>query len=481
MLMEDADSTEYSIQIDNTCIEKLLKRMKESLKKLESEYSDRTELDQFFKLYERYLRGRGDKIKWEDIRPPKDRIIQYSDIIRQDADSKDLLKKLVVLKLNGGLGTTMGCIGPKSAIPVKSGKNFLDLVSKQLKFLKRQYNVEIPLVLMNSFNTEEMTEKLISRHDNILSFNQSKYPRISTETLLPPTDLDKKKLFYPPGHGDILYSLDSSGMLDKLLDDGKEFLFVSNIDNLAATVDLTLLEYFSSQNLEFMMEVTNKTRADIKGGTLIEYEGGIRLLEIAQVPSAKKSEFTSVRKFKIFNTNSVWINLKALKMKLKQGEINLDIIENKKDVENETVYQLETAIGSAIRYFDKSCGVVVPRTRFLPVKSCSDLFLLESNLFIERNGTLIFNPQRVPMSVPNVKLLGENFKKIGRYEESFKGIPDILELDNLTVSGNVKFGKNVVLKGTVIIIADKNSEINVPDGSVLDENILYGNLPIIEH
>lgn len=479
--MEDTDSTEYSILIDNICIENLLKKIREPLNKMEQEGADSKQMNRFYELYSRYLKNRGETIVWEDIRSPMDRIIQYSDIIQQDGDARSLLKKLAVLKLNGGLGTTMGCIGPKSAIPVKGGKNFIDLVAKQLKFLRRKYNVDVPLVLMNSFNTESMTETLISRHDNILTFNQSKYPRISSDTLLPPRNLDSKEIFYPPGHGDILNSLDDSGMLDKLLEDGKEYLFISNIDNLAATVDLKLLEYFDSQNFEFMMEVTSKTRADIKGGTLIEYGGALRLLEIAQVPPSKKSEFTSVRKFKIFNTNSVWINLKSLKNKLKTEKFNLDIIENKKTINNETVYQLETAIGSAIRFFDRSCGVVVPRSRFLPVKTCSDLFLVESNLFVERNGQLILNPNRVPMNVPTIKLIGNNFKKIEKYEESFKGIPDLLELDSLTVSGNVVFGKNVVLRGTVIILADKNSVINIPDGSVLEDNIVYGNLPIIEH
>ncbi|WUR03484.1 UTP-glucose-1-phosphate uridylyltransferase (UGP1) [Vairimorpha necatrix] len=478
--MNDADSSEYSTFIDNNCIDNLLKRMKNTLNKLEED-CNKTELNQFYDLYERYLKSRGETIVWDEIKHPKDRIIHYKDIISQDSNAKDLLNKLAVLKLNGGLGTTMGCVGPKSAIPVKNGKNFIDLVAKQLKFLRRQFDVEVPLVLMNSFNTESMTETLISRHDNILTFNQSKYPRISADTLLPPMNLNKNDLFYPPGHGDILQSLDCSGMLDKLLDDGKEYLFISNIDNLAATVDLNLLEFFASQDLEFMMEVTEKTRADIKGGTLIEYGGNLRLLEIAQVPPSKKSEFTSVRKFKIFNTNSAWINLKALKNKLKTESFTLDIIENVKTVGDESVFQLETAIGSAIRFFNKSCGVVVPRSRFLPVKSCSDLFLVESNLFIERNGQLVLNPNRVPMNVPTVKLIGKNFKMIDKYEDSFRGVPDLLELDSLTVSGDVKFGKNVVLKGTVIILADKNSVINIPDGSILDDNIVYGNLPIIEH
>lgn len=127
------------------------------------------------------------------------------------------------------------------------------------------------------------------------------------------------------------------------------------------------------------MEATNKTRADIKGGTLIEYENQLNLLEIAQVTPDKKSEFTSVRKFKIFNTNSVWINLKTMKKLIQSGELKFYIIENKKSIPNkkEKVIQLETAIGSAINFFPNPKGVVVPRSRFLPVKTCSDLFLVE--------------------------------------------------------------------------------------------------------
>nr|AJA32484.1 UTP-glucose-1-phosphate uridylyltransferase [Nosema pernyi] len=479
--MDENENVEYSREIDDNCTSILISEMKNKLDKLKNKYKDPKELDEFYKIYTRYLRTKQNKIKWENIGTPKDRLVNYNDIDHHTANAHNLLNKLAVLKLNGGLGTTMGCVGPKSAISVRDGKNFIDLVAKQLKFIKKGYNVEVPLVLMNSFNTESMTSNLIFRHENILTFNQSKYPRISTDTLLPLSDTEAPCSYYPPGHGDVFYSLQQSGMLDKLLNEGKEYLFVSNIDNLAATIDLKLLEYFHEQQLEFLMEVTDKTRADIKGGTLIEYEGSLRLLEIAQVPSSKKSEFTSVRKFKIFNTNSAWINLRALKEKLFYGTFDLDIIENKKTVKDESVIQLETAIGSAIRFFDKSCGVVVPRSRFLPVKSCSDLFLVESNLFVEKNGALLLNPQRVPATVPTIKLLGSNFKKIDSYEKSFKGIPDLLELDNLTVSGNVTFGKNVTFKGTVIIIADENSTINIPDGSILEDNILYGNLPIIDH
>ncbi|KAM0672558.1 UTP-glucose-1-phosphate uridylyltransferase [Ordospora colligata] len=468
-------------EIDEKCICKLLKEMKETLEVQKKTHEMPEDLDEFYRLFERYLETKNEKIVWENIKSPNDRIIRYESLPEPTNRSRELLKKLAVLKLNGGLGTTMGCVGPKSAITVKDGKNFIDLVVKQIKYLNSKYKTDVPLILMNSFNTTKMTEKIIFRYDGIKTFSQSKFPRILSETLLPVPQEYGDRGMYPPGHGDLFYSLSKSGMLDELLKEGYEYLFVSNIDNLASTVDLKLLEYFASNNLGFLMEVTDKTRADVKGGTLIEYNGALRLLEIAQVPSSKKSEFTSVRKFKIFNTNSVWINLKDVKKRLEEGSLDLDIIENKKSMDDETVIQLETAIGSAIKYFPNSCGVVVPRSRFLPVKTCSDLFLVESNLFIEKNGSIKLNPSRALEACPTVKLLGKNFSKIEDYEKCFKGIPDILELDVLTVSGNVLFGKNVVLKGTVIILADDKSKICIPDGSVLDDNIVYGNLPIIDH
>jgi UTP--glucose-1-phosphate uridylyltransferase len=336
---------------------------------------------------------------------------------------------------------------------------------------------------MNSFNTEKLTNKMIYRYNGIKTFSQSVYPRISEDSLLPVCPSFGDASMYPPGHGDLFTSLKTSGILDSLLKEGKEYLFVSNIDNLAATVDLKILSHLVDNKIDFLMEVTDKTRADIKGGTLIEYDNALRLLEIAQVPQEKRSEFTSVRKFKIFNTNSVWLNLNVLKRILEEDEMELDIIENRKVIAGTTerVIQLETAIGAAIKFFPNSKGIVVPRTRFLPVKTCSDLFLVQSDLYLEKHGSLNMNPKRTYPSNPLVKLLGKNFSDVSSYLKCFKSTPNILELDHLTVSGDVKFGKDVTLKGTVIIIADDNSCIHIPNGAVLEDNILSGNLPIIEH
>ena len=88
---------------------------------------------------------------------------------------------------------------------------------------------------------------------------------------------------------------------------------MSNIDNLGATVDLSILKEIISQSTEFIMEVTDKTRADVKGGTLISYEGRLRLLEVAQVPKDRLEDFKSVKKFNVFNTNNLWMSLDSIK------------------------------------------------------------------------------------------------------------------------------------------------------------------------
>lgn len=460
-------------------------------------------MDDFFILYEHYLHNKSKKIEWEKINsPPADKIVKYpgnidhggheifdneSGNVSIQSDVKlqrqKILSKLAVLKLNGGLGTTMGCVGPKSAIEIKNNSNFLDLSVKQIENLQQKYDVEVPFILMNSFNTEKKTNRMLSRYRNIRTFTQSVFPRISANSLLPIDSSYENQSIYPPGHGDIFNSLSDSGMLDELIREGREYLFVSNIDNLAATVDFNILNYVFEKDVDFLMEVTDKTRADIKGGTLIEMDDKLSLLEIAQVPSDKKSEFTSVRKFKIFNTNSVWINLPKLKSLLKEKRLVLDVIENKKTIKgiDEPIIQLETAMGAAIKYFPNAVGMIVPRSRFLPVKTCSDLFLIRSNLFNENNGNLSLSPKRMFSTPPLVKLLGKMYKNVESFDKMFKTIPDIIELDHLTVSGNITFGRNITLRGTVIIIADDESVINIPDGAILDDNILFGNLPIIEH
>ena len=220
-----------------------------------------------------------------------EKIVAYKDLSEcPKKEFTDILSKLAVVKLNGGLGTTMGCVGPKSAIEVRDGMTFLDLTVRQIEYLNKDNGANVPLILMNSFNTDCETSKIIQKYKgsslDILTFNQSRFPRISKDSMLPMPANPKGNNgdWYPPGHGDLFEALAHSGTLDHLISLGKEYIFVSHIDNLGATVDLSILKHMMESNSEFLMEVTDKTKADIKGGTLIDYNDNVRLLEIAQVP-----------------------------------------------------------------------------------------------------------------------------------------------------------------------------------------------------
>lgn len=454
----------------------------------------RAEFDEFEKLFGRYLQESGHAIMWDKIRLVSDDLVKtYNELKAPDNKSiKTLLNQLVVVKLNGGLGTSMGCKGPKSIISVRNDLTFLDLTVQQIEHLNKTYGTDVPLVLMNSFNTDADTEKILQRYSQvkvkIFTFNQSRYPRISRESLLPiATSFNTENIesWYPPGHGDVYQSIANSKLLDQFINDGKKYLFMSNIDNLGATVDLNILNFLLDPNTkqapEFVMEVTNKTRADVKGGTLVEYDGKLRLLEIAQVPKDHVDEFKSVSKFKIFNTNNLWISLDAIKRVVEDNTLHMEIIVNPKTLDNGVnVVQLETAVGAAIKSFEGAIGINVPRRRFLPVKTTSDLLIVMSNLYSLKTGALEMNPLRSFPSVPLVKL-GSHFSKVKDYLHRFASIPDMLELDHLTVSGDVTFGRNVTLKGTVIIIANHGDRIDIPSGAVLENKIVSGNLRILDH
>ncbi|TDL21331.1 UTP-glucose-1-phosphate uridylyltransferase [Rickenella mellea] len=446
-----------------------------------------TEMQSFFYLFTRYLaeKAKNQELDWDRIKSPAaDQIVPY-DKLPVANDSK-AMNKLAVLKVNGGLGTSMGMTGAKSALEVKDDMTFLDLTVRQIEHLNTSQRVDVPLILMTSFNTHDDTLRIIKKYANqqlrITTFNQSRYPRILSESLLPCPHFadDDKKNWYPPGHGDLYNALLHSGVLDQLLAEGKEYLFVSNSDNLGAVVDQNILQYMVDTGAEFLMEVTDKTKADVKGGTLIDYEGSIRLLEIAQVPSEHVEDFKAIRKFKIFNTNNLWINLKALKRIMDTEGMELEIIVNNKTTDDgSAVVQLETAAGAAIKHFKNAHGINVPRSRFLPVKSCSDLLLIKSDIYSLEHGQLVINENRLFGTTPVIKL-GDHFKKIQQFQKRFKKIPKILELDHLTVTGDVYFGRNVTLRGTVIIVANEGQRIDIPDGCILENRLLSGNLTMTE-
>lgn len=494
------EKSQSHVAFENTSTSVAASQMRNALNSLADTCEDaeekarfETEMDNFFALFRRYLndKARGNVLSWDRINPPApEQVVDYNKLA--NSESVDFLQKLAVIKLNGGLGTSMGCVGPKSVIEVRDGMSFLDLSVRQIEYLNRTYNVNVPFVLMNSFNTDEDTQNIIKKYEghniDIMTFNQSRYPRILKDSLLPaPKSYDSQiSDWYPPGHGDVFESLYNSGILDKLIERGVEIIFLSNADNLGAVVDLRILQHMVETDAEYIMELTDKTKADVKGGTIIDYDNSVRLLEIAQVPKEHVNEFKSIKKFKYFNTNNIWLNLKAIKRVVEADELEMEIIPNNKSISADkkgesdiSIVQLETAVGAAIRHFKNAHGVNVPRRRFLPVKTCSDLMLVKSDLYSLKHGQLVIDQDRFG-AAPLIKL-GTDFKKVSDFQKRIPSIPKILELDHLTITGAVNLGRGVILKGTVIIVATEGSTIDVPPGSVLENVVVQGSLRLLEH
>ena len=267
----------------------------------------------------------------------------------------EALDRTAIIKLNGGLGTSMGLEGPKSFLPVRDGKSFLDLILRQVEGTREEYCSALPLVLMNSFWTDMQTRERIQGEVNGdphvgMTFMQHRYPRIRKDSLTPLDWGAAPELEWnPPGHGDIYSALLTTGTLRRLLLSGYRYVFVSNSDNLGATFDASLLGYMVEEEIPFLMEVCKRTHQDRKGGHLMKMNGRLGLREVAQCAPEDMDQFQDVQKYSYFNTNSIWIDLKAVEQVfLKHGQFDLQTIVNPKravpgDPTSPEVVQFETA------------------------------------------------------------------------------------------------------------------------------------------
>ena len=440
-------------------------------------------IDTFLHHYAKLRAGARMEIPESDIRPVTD-LPSSLDLGRHEPAGRSLMGKTVIIKLNGGLGTSMGLDKAKSLLPVKNGMSFLDIIACQVSALRRKLGFSIPLVLMNSFSTEEDSLAALHKHkefisgspDIPLSFLQHQVPKISKATGLPVTfPADPEMEWCPPGHGDIYTALVTSGVLENLLSRGIEYAFVSNADNLGATLDFSILGYFASGGSPFMMEVTERTAADRKGGHLAQGRSGLLLREIAQCPAAELDAFQNIAVHRYFNTNNLWINLRRLDAALRasQGILDLPLIINQKTVDpcdknSEAVYQLETAMGSAISAFDGAAAVCVPRTRFAPVKTTNDLLALWSDIYdLTQEYHVVVSPRRT-LGTIDISLDPSHYKLMKDFDERFRcGAPSLIDCESLTITGDIYFEDHIRLQGRLLLKNRGRKGVCIPAGTTI--------------
>lgn len=449
---------------------------------MQKEGLERDTIDTFACYYRKIADDNPGLICEKDIFPVEpEKITHLKDLQVYAKAGEKVLKHCVMIILNGGLGTSLGLTGPKSLIRVKNGKTFLELK------LENARKAGTKAVLMNSFRTHEKTFEAI-KHMGIknsseipLCFFQHKFPKIFQKTLAPAVwEKDPSLEWNPAGHGDIYPALFASNMIHHLLDHGIRYAFISNCDNLGAVIDKSLLGYFSQKKFPFLMEVTQRRNLDYKGGHLARNkEGKLLLREIAQCPQEELDAFQDIPKYRFFNTNNLWIDLVFLKEYMsKHQNLRLPLILkpaklDPRDNKSPDIFQIETAMGSAISLFEDASAVEVPNARYIPVKGHNDLLAVCSDCFVlKENKGIIENPSRKGMAPIKIFLDSEYFKNIDLFSERFRhGVPSLLHCESLEVRGNVFFEKDISIKGRVCIENTKNTPAVIPKGTVVNHNI----------
>jgi UTP--glucose-1-phosphate uridylyltransferase len=432
---------------------------------------------QFGFAMERVLSGAETMIPSSELEPAPD--VPALDSL-PDVDAAAVLERLAVIKLNGGLATSMGLQQPKSLLEARDGKTFLEIIVGQTLALRHRHGVRLPLILMNSKATREPTLAALARFPELATpelpadFLQSMVPKLDAESMLPArwpaaTELE----WCPPGHGDVYAALVGSGLLDALKQQGFRYVMISNSDNLGATVDPLIAGHIVRERIPFLMEVVLGTAADRKGGHIAKRrsDGQLILRETAQTPPEDEESFRDYRRWRYYNTNSLWIDLDAIAARFADdGRLELPVIVNRKTVDprdksSTPVLQLESAMGAAIGSFPGAGLLQVPRTRFVPVKTTDDLLLLRSDVF-RLGDEFRVEPSSDGGRQPYVALDKEYFGLIDDFEARIPAPPSLREAEKLVVNGDVRFGTGVIIRGEVQVDAPEDG-LRIEDGAVL--------------
>lgn len=391
----------------------------------------------------------------------------------------DAIGKTVAIKLNGGLGTSMGMERAKSLLCVRRGLSFLDIIARQALHLRQKYDARLPLIFMNSFRTSGDTLDALGRYEDLavdglpLDFLQNKEPKLLTADLTPaswPKDPDLE--WCPPGHGDLYTALRGTGLLDRLIEQGYRYVFVSNSDNLGAVPDPRVAGWFASTGAPFAIEAVRRTASDRKGGHFArrKADGRIVLRETAQTLPEDREALADLDRHRFTSTNNLWFDLHAMKAVLdgREGILGLPLIRNVKHVDpadpsSPEVVQIETAMGAAIEVFAGARLIEVGRDRFIPVKTTNDLLVLRSDVY-EIGAD--FALTQVATDVPYVDLDADHYKVVGEFDKRFpEGAPSLANATALKVEGDWTFGHGVQVVGAVEL--ESKGAQRVPAGEVL--------------
>ena len=373
------------------------------------------------------------------------------------------LRTTAVIKLNGGLGTSMGMERAKSLLCVRKGWSFLDVIARQVLHLRREHDAPLPLIFMNSFHTSSDTMAALARYTDLpvpglpLEFLQNREPKLLASDLTPVSFPKNPELEWcPPGHGDLYTALRGTGLLQDLIDQGFERVFVSNSDNLGAVAGPRVAGWFAGSGAPFAIEAVRRTPSDRKGGHFArrKADGRIVLRESAQTTHEDAAALADLDRHRFCSTNNLWFDLRAMAQTLdaRKGVLGLPLIRNVKTVDpadprTPEVIQIETAMGAAIEVFEDARTIEVARDRFVPVKTTNDLLVVRSDVY-DLGPDFVMTP--AAGRAPFVDLDPEYYQHVSDFERRFpEGAPSLRKATSLKVAGDWTFGRSVEVVGDV--------------------------------
>ncbi len=435
-------------------------------------------IEVFSRFYELLESGATGVIREDTIEPLLDPPM-LADVDISEAEAREAIGKTVIIKLNGGLGTSMGLDQAKTLLEVRDGLNFLDLITQQVLAARERYHARLPLLLMNSFRTEEDTLAHLGRYPELpveglpLSFMQNQEPKLRADDLTPVEwPADPTLEWCPPGHGDLYPALEGSGVLDQLLAHGFRYACVSNGDNLGAAPNATIAGWFAQSGAPYAAEVCRRTINDKKGGHLAVRKADNQLIlrDTAQTAPEEMDFFTDEHRHPFFHTNNLWFDLQVLRDTLteRNSVLGLPLIRNEKTVDpsdgdSTPVIQVESAMGAAIEVFEGATAICVGRDRFLPVKTTNELLLLRSDVYdLTDEGRLVATTEHSP----EISLDSRFYKKVGKFLARIPVAPSLRRATSLKVDGDWTFGAGVTVVGSAEL-TDEGSPQTVPDGATL--------------
>jgi UTP--glucose-1-phosphate uridylyltransferase len=313
-----------------------------------------------------HLRGELTPVATDELTTLPDTASRDHAELRREGEEAIRAGRVGVLMLAGGMATRFGAV-VKALAPAYGGRSFLDIKLDDARGVAAELGARVPVLIMSSFATHEALLGALPAPSDGLPIEV--FPQEVSLRVTPTGELHRDASGalspYATGHGDLTFALRRSGALARFVASGGELLLMSNVDNLVASLDPTVIGAHLRSGRALTVEVTPKYAGD-QGGVPLAVDGRAQVVEAFRLPPTFDQDSVPV-----FNTNTMVLDARAI-----DRDFDLDWFVVHKQVDGARVVQFERLVGQVTAHLPTHF-LVVPREgagcRFAPIKTPEDL------------------------------------------------------------------------------------------------------------